>query len=212
MVRFIIVRHGYSIGNKSRKFSGQWDVPLDEIGYEQAESVCEYISKNFEIDGIYSSDLCRAYDTVKPLGEALGMEIKKCRELREVDVGLWQGKFIEDVEKEFPDGYKLYRENAGLSKFDGGESFVDLMNRGRDIFEKIALENDEKTIVVGTHGGVIRTLRAAWNGIAPENIKDIPQVPNASVTIALYEGNGKVTWEKIGDASHLVRVTEEVFK
>ena len=28
------------------------------------------------------------------------MEIKKCRELREVDVGLWQGKFIEDVEKE----------------------------------------------------------------------------------------------------------------
>ena len=31
MVKFVIVRHGYSIYNKARKFTGQLDIPLDEV-------------------------------------------------------------------------------------------------------------------------------------------------------------------------------------
>ncbi len=212
MVRFIVVRHGYSCGNKEKRFSGQLDVALDEIGYSQAKSIAGYVLDNFHVDRIYSSDLSRAYDTVKPVADALGLDVIKSRELREVDVGLWQGKLIEDVKKEFPDSFAFYKENPGLARFDGGESYAEMMQRGQSAMEKIAAENEGKTVLIGTHGGFIRTLRAAWNNVPLDRIKDIPHVPNASMTVAEYE-NGAVKWIQIGYTDHLEdKVTEEGVK
>lgn len=212
MVTFIIIRHGYSIGNKEKRFSGQMDIPLDDIGFSQAKSITEYVVENFKVDCIYSSDLCRAYETVKPLAEALDLPIHTCKDLREVDVGKWQGKLIEDVKKEFAESFELYRQNPGIVQFDGGESYADVMIRGKHAFEKIAQENEGKTVVVVTHGGVIRTLRAAWDNIPAEKIKDIPHVPNASVTVAEYD-KGNIKWIQIGYSEHLTdKTTEEGVK
>ncbi|MBQ7010404.1 MAG: histidine phosphatase family protein [Clostridia bacterium] len=208
MIRFIIIRHGYSVGNKEKRFSGQMDLPLDTIGFEQARCVAEYVVNTFHVDAVYASDLSRASETVKPIADALGIELNEHRGLREVDVGKWQGKLIEDVEKEYPESFELYKQNPGLSRFDGGESYVDVMERVRLAFDEIARENDGKTVVIGTHGGVIRTLRAAWDKIPPEGIKDIPHVPNASVTVAEYD-DGNVNWLQIGYTDHLAdNITE----
>ena len=208
MVKFLIIRHGYSVGNKEKRFSGQMDLALDSTGKAQAISVSKYISENYKVDSIYSSDLIRAYDTVAPLAEKINLPVTRLSALREVDVGLWEGKLIEDVKKEFPESFELYRTNPGISKFDGGESYEDAMHRGRLCFEKIAKENDGKTIVVATHGGIIRTLRAAWTNTPLENIKDIPHVPNASITIAEYD-NGKATLTETGYTDHLDNKTTE---
>lgn len=209
MVRFVIVRHGFSQGNKEKRFSGQMNVPLDGVGFSQANSVSRYILENFKVDCVYSSDLSRAYDTVKPVADALGLEVTQCRELREVDVGDWQGMLIEDVKKAYPESFAFYKENPGLSRFDGGEGYVDVMQRGSLALKKIAEDNDGKTVVVGTHGGVIRTLRAAWDNVPLDKIKDIPHVPNASVTIAEYDG-GVITWQQIGYCDYLEDKTTEV--
>ena len=77
MTDLVILRHGYSEGNKEKRFSGQMNVPLDNVGKNQAESVAKFIADNFKVDAIYSSDLSRAYDTVKPLADKLGLEIVK---------------------------------------------------------------------------------------------------------------------------------------
>ena len=69
MVKFIIVRHGYSVFNKERRFTGHVDAPLDERGIEQAKRNAEYVIANYKIDCIYSSDLSRAYHTVKPIAD-----------------------------------------------------------------------------------------------------------------------------------------------
>ena len=212
LVTFLLVRHGFSKGNKEKRFSGQMNLPLDDAGLAQAESVSKYISENFKVDSIYSSDLSRAYDTVLPLANKLNIAIQKDKNLREVDVGLWQGKLIDEVKKEFPETFEKYRVNPGLSRFDGGESYLDAMERGIKTIQKIAKENDGKTIVIATHGGIIRTLRAAWTNTTPENIKDIPHVPNASVTIAEYD-NGNVTLKLVGHTDHLEdKTTEEGVK
>lgn len=212
LVTFLLVRHGFSKGNKEKRFSGQMDLELDDVGLAQAESVSEYISENFKVDSIYSSDLSRAYHTVLPLANKLNITIQKDKSLREVDVGLWQGKLIDEVKKEFPKSFEKYRLNPGLSKFDGGESYLDAMERGIKTIQKIAKENDGKTVIISTHGGIIRTLRAAWTNTPPENIKDIPHVPNASVTIAEYD-NGIVTLKSVGYTDHLEdKTTEEGVK
>ena len=73
MVRFLIIRHGYSKSNKEKKFTGQMDVGLDEAGVIQAECTGKYVAEKFNVDKIYSSDLCRAYDTAEPLSEITGI-------------------------------------------------------------------------------------------------------------------------------------------
>ncbi|MBQ3004992.1 MAG: histidine phosphatase family protein [Clostridia bacterium] len=211
-VKFIIIRHGYSKGNKEKRFSGQMDVELDEVGYSQAAATAEYVSKNFHIDAIYSSDLSRAYETVKPIAEALGMEIHKCKELREADVGVWQGKLIEDVKNEYPESFAFYKESPGFAKIGGAESYADVMRRSSQALEKIAAENIGKTVVIGTHGGVVRSLRAVWCNVPLEKIKEIPHVPNGSVSVAEYK-EGSVKWLQIGYDGHLAdKITEEGIK
>ena len=191
MVKFIIVRHGYSLANKGRIFTGQLDVSLDEVGYEQAELVGKYVLENFSIDEVYSSALSRAYDTALPLAKVVGKEVKMMKELNEVDVGLWGGKTFEEAEKEFPENYKRYIECPGLSYFDGGERYVEARERICLAFEKIAAENEGKTVMVVAHGGVLRNLFAAWQGILPERLTDVPRLSNASITVAEYDNENK---------------------
>ncbi|MBO7208124.1 MAG: histidine phosphatase family protein, partial [Clostridia bacterium] len=135
MVTFVIVRHGYSKGNKEKRFSGQMDVPLDEIGLSQAEAVAQYITENFKIDKIYSSDLSRAVDTVKPIAQKLGIPVNKVKELREADVGEWQGLLIETIKEQYAESFEFYRQNPGLARFDGGESYKELMDRSLVAFD-----------------------------------------------------------------------------
>ena len=206
MVTFIIVRHGNSVANKGNFFAGQADVPLNDTGYKQAQEVSKYILENFKVDKVYSSDLSRTYETVKPVADALGMVVNKRKDLREVDVGLWANKSYDEVEKEFPESFKRYMTNAGCSKFDGGESYKESAYRGKKAMDIIASENEGKTVVVGTHGGIIKGLRALWGNIPFDKLKDIPHVNNASVTVAEYY-NGKVNLKAVGLNEHLTEKT-----
>lgn len=208
MVKFIIVRHGYSEFNKENRFSGQADVGLDEIGHSQARSVATYVLAHYPIDRIYSSDLCRARDTARPVAEALCLPIIEEKGLRELDVGEWEGLPIARVAEEYPDSFALYKANIGLARPDGGESYPEMAQRVAATFAKIAEENEGKTILVATHGGVVRTLRCAWLGIPKEEYHTIPHVPNASITVAEYV-DGKGTFTQIGVNDYLEEKTTE---
>ncbi len=210
MVKFVIVRHGFSQGNREKRFSGQLDVPLDDAGLKQAESIAKYISENLKIDSIYSSDLCRAYDTAKPCAQALGLEINVCEALRETDVGAFTGMLIEDAKAKYPEEFENYRINPGITTFPEGESYGDVLSRVLRALEKIAAENDGKAVLIATHGGVVRVLRAHWLNVSFENIGVVPHVPNASITIAEYHSADNVVLTQIGYTDHLDIKTTEV--
>lgn len=210
MTELIFVRHGYSEGNKDHRFSGQMDFPLNEAGRLQALDVANYLCSTFHIDAIYASDLCRAYDTVRPLAEALSLPIHTTKALREVDVGLWEGVLREDVERQYPETYELYIRKPGLVRFDGGESFAELRARALCAVQKIVTKNEGKTVVIATHGGVIRALRTLWEDIPLERMEQIPHVPNASVTVVRYKGEA-ATLMSAGCCDHLTeKITEKL--
>jgi len=209
MVKFIIVRHGFSLGNKDGIFTGQLDVPLDEIGFAQAEAAAKYILENFTVDEIYSSELCRAYDTALPVAKALSKEVKRRKDLNEVDVGFWQGMTFDEVREKYPESLAIYETSPGLSHFDGGESYADVRKRAVRAFCKIAEKNEGKTVMVATHGGVIRNLLASWLDIPLERITDVPRASNASITVAEYV-NGGATVTLMGFTEHLEDKTTEV--
>ena len=212
MVTFLFIRHGLSSNNYSGRFTGQIDTPLHEIGNIQAQDVMRYlVNSNYNIDAVYSSSSSRAYNTVLPTATALSLPIKTMDELMEIDVGNWGGRTFEELSKAYPEAYRLFRENVGLARYGDGESTEEAQARIIRAVEKIASENDGKTVLIATHGGVLRALYCAWSDIPLSELKDVKIVPNASLSVANYE-NKKAKFLLLGNNEYLTIKTPLITK
>ena len=202
MTTILIIRHGFSESNKLKTFTGHIDAPLSEVGVEQAKLTCEYIEKNYEIDKIYSSDLIRAVDTVKPLAKSLGLEIIKEKGLREIYGGKWEGVAFEKLPELFPEDFKVWKENVGLARCTGGESYIESQQRIIKTLKKIVKEENGKTIAIATHGGLIRGLECFLIGVPLEQMSKVSYVQNASISVIVYDGE-KFTLKERDIVKHL---------
>ena len=189
MVRLLILRHGVSLTNKDKRYTGKMDVPLAPLGYEQAEVACRFIAENYRVDAVYASDLSRATNTVRPLAERLSLPLLLRRELREIDLGDWEGKTYEEVKVLYPETWERLHKERHLVRYEGGESFGEAYERAKRAFLSIARENEGKTAVVASHGGTIRLFLAFVLGLPFEKSSDAPLIPNAS--LSLVEINGE---------------------
>ena len=196
-----LVRHGQSATNKAAQFTGQLDVPLSELGYQQARKVGEYFL-GMHIDKVYSSDLCRAVDTVSLLAKTHRVLLETAREFREIYAGDWQGMGFNAIKEAYPDEYAVWMNDIGNCRCTNGESVQELLHRVLGKLRKIAASHEGETVVIATHATPIRVLLAYLQDGNLGNMNRVPWVPNASVTKLTYE-KGVFTPTQIGDVSHL---------
>ena len=202
MTKFIVIRHGESLGNAKWVFLGHTDWDLTETGYKQAEKTADYLD-GMKIDAIYSSDLMRAYNTVLPIAKRRNMEIIKSEKLREIYAGEWEGMVYTDIEEKYPENHSVWMNDIGNAVCNGGESVKELQIRIKTELERIAKENPNKTICIGTHATPIRTMLCEWNGLPITETKSFSWVQNASVTIVNYNDDGSYTLELQAESAHL---------
>ena len=204
MTRFLFIRHGESDGNRYRLFTGQGDLPLTELGHRQAEAAADYIAKTYgtSIDAVYASDLSRAWDTGKAAADRLGLTMIPDKGLREINSGDWEGVSFAQLPVRFEKDFALWMQDIGNSRCTGGESVAELSQRIHDAVVRIAEANPGKTVLVATHATPIRTLQCRFAGVGLEEMQQIPWVPNASLTEAVYE-DGKWTAVTIGETCYL---------
>lgn len=202
MTTLIFVRHGQSLGNFHRRFLGHTDLDLSETGYIQAERTAEYIVSNYKVDKIYSSDLLRAYNTAKAVSNKVDIEIIKDKRLREIYAGDWENKSFDNLMQEYPEEYKMWRNDIGKAVCTNGESPKELLERVLPAVVEIAKKNDGKTVLIAAHATVIRTLETVWRGIDILDMQKIPWVSNASVSVVEYL-NGDWSIKLSGEDSFL---------
>jgi len=153
MVTLLIIRHGYSLGNKEKRFSGQRDVPLDPVGHSQARSSAEYIRSHYKVDRIYSSDLIRAVQTAE-------YAIPGCRpvqlaQLREIGLGELEMRSIDECMEQLGEDFLINRSMYNFVPY-GGENRDMIEARVRCFFEM--LENDPcENVAVFAHAGTVNT-------------------------------------------------------
>lgn len=202
MTKIIFIRHGQSMANLDGRFVGHIDAPLSELGKNQAVESAKYVAENYKADKVYASDLKRAYYTGKAVADLINTEVIKEKNLREIYAGKWEGEKFDDLVVKFPKTYGLWLENIGKANPEGGESVENLQKRVVDAVTKIAKENEGKEVVIATHATPIRVFETFVKGKTLDEMKDIPWVSNASVTVADFDGE-KFTFEKIGYDAHL---------
>lgn len=172
-VRLMLVRHGESEWNKQRLLQGQADVALSAQGRDQAAALGPTV-KGLDPDFVVASDLARVRDTATLMGFS-GFNIDA--QLREIDVGVWQGRQIEELRGEDPDAYLGWR--AGTYAPENGEMWNVFQARVMAAVGALLDAGNTRPLVVA-HGGVIRAILDAFLGLTPSQI--IPVSP-ASLTV-----------------------------
>lgn len=88
---FFFLRHGETDWNKNRLAQGQTDIPLNDVGRDQA-SLANPLLVGHSITKLVSSPLSRAYETAKIVNRALGLTIVRHSGLMERGFGPAEGK------------------------------------------------------------------------------------------------------------------------
>lgn len=182
----IFVRHGESEGNRTDKFCGILDMPLSEMGKMQAEKTAKFLDK-YNIDAIYSSELNRACDTAKIIAKRQNLPVFAMELLREINGGEFEGLGYEEIKNRYPQEYNMWMNDMGNCICPKGESVRDVATRAKDALEIILQKHSDQTVLVVSHGLMLRVMSTMWYQKDITQIREFEWVNNASVTIVEYK-------------------------
>ena len=159
--RIIAVRHGETAWNVDTRIQGQLDIGLNDTGRWQAGRVAEALADE-PIDRIYSSDLARAHATAQAIadktGNASAREVQLHTGLRERGFGSFEGQTWADIETNWPEEAKRWRQRDPDFAPPGGETTVQLRERVSRTVDALARPHLGQQIVLVAHGGVMDIL------------------------------------------------------
>lgn len=144
---FYIVRHGETDWNIAGRMQGHADITLNDKGRLQAIDLASRLH-DFSFTSCYSSDLRRAHETAEIVlnHKRSTIEIQPDKRLRERHFGDWEGKLFADYERSKPE------DRLNMEKYE------EILERVIGCLEGIVATEKAGTILILTHGGIIRDL------------------------------------------------------
>jgi broad specificity phosphatase PhoE len=161
--RVFLLRHGRTAWNAERRFQGQADPPLDDVGRAQAYEVAALVGA-LSPDVLVSSDAVRAVQTAEPIAEITGLEVMVDARLRERSLGHWEGLTRDEVAQRYPDEYADWIAGRDVSR-RGGETRKQVAARALAAFTDLP---GAASSVVVTHSATAMALCSALLGMRQE--------------------------------------------
>lgn len=147
----VLVRHGATAWTQTGQHTGNTDLPMLPEGEDEVRRLGPILA-GLEPVAAFSSDLGRArrtaelagfpHPTVTPL-------------LREFDYGEYEGVTSEEIWRRRPD-WQIFRDGC-----PGGESPEQVYERAQRFLRLV--DGMEGTVLVFSHGHLLRTLGVAWS-------------------------------------------------
>ena len=173
----VVWRHGQTAWNAQRRFQGQLDVELDDLGRAQAARAAALLA-GFSPSAIVSSDLVRARETAQALADVTRLPVSTDPRLREIDVGVWQGLTFDEVSERFPAEAASWRD-GGDGRRGGGENLIEVGARAVAAVDDALLSlADGSTLVVVTHGAAGRAIVASMIGLPTASWRALGSLAN----------------------------------
>lgn len=194
-MKIYLVRHGETDWNKTYRFQGQADIPLNEYGIELAVKTAEAL-RSVPFEAAFSSPLSRAVETARILLGDRPLPIVMDDRLKEINFGGCEGTVVPPDVKEDPSNplYYFWRKPEKYLPPPNAESLEELCRRSAAFLEEkiLPLEKTYKTVLIVGHGALNRSI---LNPIAGIPIKDFWHISlkNCAVSqISLENGSFQV--------------------
>lgn len=159
--RLYIVRHGQSQSNAGG-YIGGGDTDITELGVGQVKRRAKKL-KGVRFDAIFSSDYLRAEQTAKILAKEHRLAVITKQALRERSWGSVERKKTEELKEEVKKLFETFRTLSEKEKWsfkgvDNMESAEEAVSRFITILREIAVAYAGKTVLVVSHGTLMRSL------------------------------------------------------
>ena len=156
-MRILLVRHGETEWNRTKRFQGQVDIPLNDVGQEQAEALRVRLS-NTPLSHVVSSDLSRARQTAETISMGRGLTLHCDPRWRELALGDLEGLYRDEVLAAHPKVIERWREAPQSVVMPGGESLEQLQTRVWEAYQDLPQLNADENILVVGHGFALISL------------------------------------------------------
>lgn len=174
-MKLVLARHAESAWNAERRFQGRTDVGLSDAGLAQAAALARAVARR-RVGAIYSSPLRRARETAEIVAKERGLAITVVDELRELSLGTWEGRTVDDVLAMEADAYRNWRERPYDCPPPEGEHIADVARRVLPVMELIVsshADGQEALVVLGLSPNALWQLAI---GNASLSVVDPPRV------------------------------------
>ena len=152
-----LARHGETEWSRLGRHTGRTDVPLTDVGREQAGSLAARLAGHpFAL--VLTSPLRRASDTARLAG--FGDVVVVDEDLSEWDYGDFEGRRTVEIREDLP-GWTIW-----TGPWPGAETIDEVAARADRVIERArAVDGD---VLLFGHGHLLRVLAARWLGLPPD--------------------------------------------
>jgi 2,3-bisphosphoglycerate-dependent phosphoglycerate mutase len=191
MAKLVLVRHGQSLWNLEDRFTGWVDVPLTDLGREEARRGAERL-RDIRFDVAYTSALWRAQESLEIILQVLGQDPPVIRDqaLNERHYGDLQGlNKKRTAEKHGAEQVKLWRRSYDVRP-PNGEALKNTAERTLPFFERAILGDLEigKNVLVVAHGNSNRAIVMKLDRLTGEQVVGLELATGVPL---VYEVDGR---------------------
>jgi len=173
----ILIRHGETDWNRELRFQGHIDVPLNDLGHEQARRLGLRVAGE-PVQHLVCSDLMRAQQTAAPAAQQLGLDVVTSAALREQHFGVVEGMRADEIQQLHPRAWEdwlQFREDHAMPE---GESALQFHARIIEALGRIAAMHAGRQLMIVTHGGVLDMVWRTARGLGLNGPRQ-SEIPNA---------------------------------
>lgn len=175
-----IVRHGETQWNAANIFQGNMDSPLTEKGIAQACQLKRLMTQQ-PIELACVSPLQRAKDTLDIILEERKTERIIINDLREINLGSWEGQPFDEIKKIYPEEYQLFWDKPHLFALSGAETFKQLQYRMVRVLDSLFVSGKNKNILLVSHWLAIKVALAYYTSIPLAQLEHVAKPENGAV-------------------------------
>lgn len=206
MGKLILIQHCQSEHHINEMTGGWTDTPLTKYGREQANLIGKKLvnlTNDQEEYILYSSDLLRASQTADIIGQQLDLEVNLDQDLREINTGIAAGKT-----KSWAKEHRTPKNKVGFEldyrELEQGESWGEFYLRVSNCLNKLYAIEEEKNMIIVTHGGTLGYIVSWWLKFEPEMLKNAYFVSSpGGITILSQNNYEQHVINLFNDTSHL---------
>jgi broad specificity phosphatase PhoE len=202
-----LVRHAENRANVERLMSHRViDYSLTELGKEQADALGRWFLDR-ALARVYASPLRRARETAEYIARATGAPIVEAEPLRELHVGVLDGRGDDASWAEHDEIVARWRAGEWEARFPGGESYREAYDRLAGFLAELAERHRDEDVAAVGHGGLYSTVLPRLCPVDGHDGTSPLRLRNTAVTIVRHR-EGALACERWGGMDHLPEVPE----